>query len=136
MNTPNPNLAEIKSQLLKMAAETKELEMAIGGSITDAVGAWLAQQYLLAAREKLKATGEAGSFEVLRTFVQDWAMLRRGDQNAAWLSIEREKIDEARKDDELKALNVCLDEVKKWPDVKELFQAAFAQLKERKKGAQ
>jgi hypothetical protein len=83
VNTANSNLAETKSLLLGMMAEAKEMNQAAGGSVTDAVAGWLAPQYLRAAREKLAGTEGMARFEMLRTFVQDWAMLRRGDHSAA-----------------------------------------------------
>jgi hypothetical protein len=77
----------------EILAEAQELKAVAGGSVTDAVAAWLAPQYLLAAREKLTATDGAGRFEVLRTFVQDWSLLRRGDHSAARLQLDREELD-------------------------------------------
>jgi hypothetical protein len=62
-------------------------------SITDAVADWLAPQYLLAAREKLSGTEGARHWEILRAFVQDWAMLRRGEHSAARLQQDREELD-------------------------------------------
>lgn len=79
--------------LTEMVAEAQDLKQAAGGSVTDAVAAWLAPQYLLAAREKLTATGADGRFEVLRVFMQDWAMLRRGDHSAVRLQLDREQLD-------------------------------------------
>jgi hypothetical protein len=76
-----------------MVAEAQDLKQAAGGSATDAVAAWLAPQYLLAAREKLTASADAGRSEVLRTFLHDWALLRRGDHSAARLQLEREELD-------------------------------------------
>lgn len=93
MNAPGSNLTEVKTMLAEMVAEAQELKAVAGGSVTDAVSAWLAPQYLLAAREKLTATDGAGRFEVLRTFVQDWSLLRRGDHSAARLQLDREELD-------------------------------------------
>jgi hypothetical protein len=76
-----------------MVVEAQELKAAAGGSVTDAVAAWLAPQYLLAARDKLTGTTGAGRFDVLRVFVQDWAMLRRGDHSAARLQLDREQLE-------------------------------------------
>ena len=119
-----------------MVAEAEDLKRTAGGSITDAVAGWLAPQYLLAAREKLTATNESGRFEVLRTFVQDWAMLRHGDHTAERLHIERERLKLAKRDleekwrtDEGKALDLCLEETKKFPEVVKLFSTAFDTLK-------
>jgi hypothetical protein len=85
--------AELRAMLTEMVAEAQELKTAAGGSVTDAVAAWLAPQYLLAAREKLAGSEGARRWEVLRTFVQDWAMLRRGDHSAARLQLDREELD-------------------------------------------
>jgi hypothetical protein len=97
MNSPNSNLAGTKSLLLGMMAEARELKQAAGGSVTDAVAGWLAPQYLLAAREKLDGTENARRWEVLRVFVQDWHMLRRGDHSAARLQLDRERLAFERK---------------------------------------
>jgi hypothetical protein len=93
MSALNPNLAKTKSLLAEMVAETQELKQSAGGSVTDAVAGWLGQQYLLAARERLTAREGNGRFEVLRMFMQDWAMLRRGDHSAARLQLDREELD-------------------------------------------
>jgi hypothetical protein len=93
MSVPNSNLAKTKSLLLEMVAETEDLKQAAGGSVTDAVAGWLGAQYLLAARERLTATDGNGRFDVLRMFMQDWAMLRRGDHSAARLQLDREELD-------------------------------------------
>ena len=93
MNAPKSNLAGTKALLLGMVAEANDLKQAVGGSITDAVAEWLAPQYLLAAREKLSGTQAAQRWEILRLFVQDWAMLRRGDHSAARLQLDREELD-------------------------------------------
>jgi len=93
VSTPNSSLAETKSLLAGMVAEAQDLKQAAGGSVTDAVAAWLAPQYLLAARAKLTASADAGQFEVLQTFLHDWALLRRGDHSAARLQLDREELD-------------------------------------------
>ncbi len=93
MSAGNPNLAKTKAMLSEMVAEAQELKAAAGGSITDAVAAWLAPQYLLAARERLSATAATGRLEVLRTFLHDWTLLRRGDHAAARLQLDREELD-------------------------------------------
>ena len=75
-----------------MSAEAVELKNAVGGPITDAVADWLAPQYALAARERLATATGAERLQILRTFVQDWALLRRGDHSAERLRIEREQL--------------------------------------------
>ncbi len=116
MNAHNSNLAETKSLLQNMVAEANDLKRTAGGSITDAVAGWLGSQYLLAAREKLTTTDGTGHFEVLRTFVQDWAMLRHGDHTAERLHIERERLKLAKRDTKQKwetKIQAGLDELKK-----------------------
>ena len=93
MSAPNSNPGKALQVLRDMVAEAQALKEAAGGSVTDALAAWLAPQYLLAAREKLAASDEAGRFEVLRTFMHDWALLRRGDDAAARLQLDREELE-------------------------------------------
>jgi hypothetical protein len=76
-----------------MVAEAQALKEAAGGPLTDAVAAWLAPQYLLAAREKLAAAGEPGRCEVVRLFLHDWSLRRRGDHSAARLQLDREELE-------------------------------------------
>jgi len=85
------NQTEALRAIREMVAEAKELQSAAGGSVTDAVAGWLAPQYLLAARARLTAADGDGRFEVLRLFVQDWTLLRRGDHAPARLQLDREQ---------------------------------------------
>ena len=132
VNSPNSNQAETKSLLRNMVAEANDLKQAAGGTITDAVAGWLASQYLLASREKLTATKESGRFEVLRTFVQDWAMLRHGDHTAERLHIERERLKLAKRDTRKKwetkiqaGLEEIGKEIKNNPKAKALFKPLY-----------
>lgn len=93
MKAPASTLAEAKAALLAMTEEAAELKDAAGGSITEAVADWLAPQYALAARERLAATEGAERFQILRAFVEDWALLRRGHHQAGRLQIEREQLE-------------------------------------------
>lgn len=45
---------------------------------------------------------------------------------------EKEQAAETRKSDQQRALEYCLEESKRWPDVQELFKSAFAALKSAK----
>ncbi len=116
MSTPGSDLAEIKALLAGMVAEADDLKRTAGVPITDAVAGWLGSQYLVAARQKLTTTGEAGRFEVLRTFLQDWALLRHGDHTAERLHIERERLKLAKRDTRKKwetKIQAGLDELNK-----------------------
>ena len=93
MSASEASRAEGQQLLRDMAAEAAELKQAAGGSVTDAVAAWLAPQYLLAARQRLDGAPAGERLEILKAFVQDWAMLRRGEHSAARLQLEREHLD-------------------------------------------
>jgi hypothetical protein len=60
--------------------------------------------------------------------------LRRGDHFAERLRLDLERFAEANKEDEFRALEAVVEEVKQWPDVRLAFQDAFALLRERKTG--
>ena len=96
MSARQSTLAEAKAALRAMAAEAADLKEAVGGSITEAVADWLAPQYALAARERLAAAKGAERLEILRAFVEDWALLRRGNHYAERLQLEREQLALAR----------------------------------------
>jgi hypothetical protein len=136
MSCSESNLVATQKLLREMASEARELQAAAGGSVTDGVAGWLSSQYAAAAHEKLSAAQGSQRWEVLRAFAQDWAMLRHGDHMAERLRIERERLKLAKRDieekwriDEEKALAVCLDETKKFPEVVKLFRSAFEALK-------
>jgi hypothetical protein len=59
--------------------------------------------------------------------------LRRGDHYAERLRLDLERFAEANKADEERALELCLDETKQWPDMEQAFRDAFALLKQQKK---
>jgi len=91
MSQPKAKQIEALAAIRELAAEARELQAAAGRSVTETVAAWLAPHYLLAARDKLSGATSADRFDVLRTFVQDWTLLRRGDQAAARLQLDREQ---------------------------------------------
>jgi hypothetical protein len=92
VSTRSSTVAEAKDALAAIAAEADELQHAVGGSITDAVAGWLAPQYALAARDQLDGLQGEARMRLLRAFVQDWALLRQGDQTAEGLRIDRERL--------------------------------------------
>ena len=91
--TPNPDPAATKALLMAMAAEADDLRRAVGGQVSEVVAAWLVPQYAQAARERLSAVDGDARLEALRSFVQDLALLRRGDHSAARLQLEREHLE-------------------------------------------
>lgn len=93
MSAPGHNPSATQQMLREMVAEAQAMQQAAGGPVTDAVAAWLAPQYFVAVQEKLAAAEGAGRLEVLRTFMHDWAILRRGDHSAARLQLDREELE-------------------------------------------
>jgi hypothetical protein len=129
MKTDGTTTVEVRAMLTEMTLEAREFKAAAGGSVTDAVAGWLGSQYLLAARAKLTATDGSGRFEVLRTFVQDWAMLRHGDHTAERLHIVRERPELSKQDTKKKweakikaGLDEILEEVKHNSKLKAAFE--------------
>jgi hypothetical protein len=68
----------------------------------------------------------------LRAICQDIVELRRGDHYAERLRLDMDRFAETNKDDQLRALEIVLEQTKPWPDVRQAFQAAFALFKQRK----
>lgn len=124
-------LAETKAALVAIAAEADQLQHAVGGSITEAVAGWLAPQYALAAREQLAELEGADRLKLLRAFVQDWALLRHGDQTTERLRIEREWLAVSSRDADLKwkrKIIVGLETLKLYVDKHPKAAAAMAEL--------
>jgi hypothetical protein len=122
---------EAKAALLAIAAEADELKRAVGGSISEAVAGWLAPQYALAAREQLADLEGADRLKLLRAFVQDWALLRHGDQTAERLRIEREWLAVSSRDADLKwkrKIIVGLETLMVYADKHPEAKAAMAEL--------
>ena len=131
------DLADGITALRAMMAETALLQSVLPGSTTDAVAAWLAPQYALAARKQLAAaeTGEE-HFEILRKFVGDWSLLRQGDQMAERLQLEHERMVLRRHDSLSKykrkviiGLECFHGHIKKNPEAKAAFDKLAALLR-------
>jgi hypothetical protein len=124
-------LSEAKAALVAMAVEADELQQAVGGSITDAVAGWLAPQYALTAREQLAELEGESRLKLLRAFVQDWALLRHGDQTAERLRIERKRLAVASRDADVKwkrKITIGLDTLKAYADEHPEAKAALDEL--------
>jgi hypothetical protein len=98
VSAPSSNLADTQKLLRELVAEARQMQTAAGGPVTDGIAGWLASQYVSAAHEKLAGAEGSHRWEILRAFMQDWAMLRHGDHTAERLQIERERLKLAKKD--------------------------------------
>ncbi|MCE9609885.1 MAG: hypothetical protein K8R23_06710 [Chthoniobacter sp.] len=92
MSAAGPKRGEIQAALVAMALEAKEAKQIAGGSVTEVVTGWVAARYAQAAREQLAEREGEERLELLHTLAQDWALLRKGDQTAERLDIERERL--------------------------------------------
>ncbi len=85
---------QIKQSLRQLAAEAAELKAVAGGALTDVIADWVAPQYAVAAREQLANAANAEErWKVLRMVTNDLAALRRGDNSAARLQLDREEFE-------------------------------------------
>jgi hypothetical protein len=93
MTTNGANISQVKAMLTEMAAESAELKAAAGGTLTDMVADWLVPQYVLAVREQLAALPNGPErLKMLRLTANDLVAIRRGDQGAARLVLDRERL--------------------------------------------
>jgi len=85
---------EAMEAAMQFGEEAAEIAMAAGGQLADHLALWLTARIAVALR-RAPCAGEdaAGQLQRLRQFVRDLVALRKGDQSAQWLRIEREKLD-------------------------------------------
>jgi hypothetical protein len=124
-------IAKAQTALTDMAVEANELQRAVGGSLTDVVADWLASRYALAAREQLAGLKGEERLKLLRAWVQDWALLRHGDQTAERLWIERERLVVAIGDADLKwkrKIVIGMETLRRYVDKHPEAKAAMAEL--------
>jgi hypothetical protein len=119
-----------------VAADAGELAEVSEGSLANHLAT------VLSARYAVLVSGWNGEMDdefrrksrALRTICQDIVELRRGDHCAARLRFDLDRFAEANKEDQLRALEVVLEETRQWPNVQQAFRDAFALLKQREAG--
>ncbi len=85
---------EVVEHVQRLVAEAREVGQAAQTPLTDQLGTWLAGLYTVAVRRWAAGDGNgAGDCAVLRDLCQDVVALRRADQSAARLVLERERVD-------------------------------------------
>jgi hypothetical protein len=86
-------MAETMSALRELTAEAAQLQRAASGSVTSRVFEWLIPQYAVAAREQVKnAPTPVDRWKVFRQMTSDLAPVRRGELDAGWLALDRERL--------------------------------------------
>lgn len=120
----------------ELAGDAEELAEAADGSLADHLAV------VLSARYAALVSGWDGEMDdafrrqtrALRALCQDIVELRRGDHCAERLRLDLDRFAEANKNAQTQALEVVLEEVQQWPDVKQAFRDAFVLLQRRKAG--
>jgi len=80
-------------QVRQVSADAAELAQAGEGALTDTLAQFLSAQYVVAAKAAVRrAAGAAVDLKTLQVLCNDVVALRRGDQHAEWLRLEREKL--------------------------------------------
>src|SRR5262245_17697205 len=93
MSKTDPEMAEARELLAVIAGDTADLKEAAQGPVTETVAAWLAPQYLLAAKEKLRGLAGDERLAALQAIIQDWSGLRRGELASARVQLRREELE-------------------------------------------
>lgn len=93
---PGGWIAEALSAVRQLAGDAAELRRAREGPLTHALAQFLAAQYVMAAKAAVQQAG-GGPLDLaaLRALCADVVALRRGDQAAARLQLDRERFEEA-----------------------------------------
>ena len=107
----------------QLSADVAELKPAGEGALTDTLAQFLSAQYVVAAKAAVRqARGKPLEFEnpasVART---TWRHCGGAIEMPGWLCREHEKFAESRKEGQERALEICLEETRKWPDVENSF---------------
>jgi len=122
----------------ELIAEVAELSKAADGEFTDKLARFLCAQYVVATKAVVReASGGAVDLKTLRDLCNNISMLRRGDQNAERLRIERERLLLAEQDSIMKykkKILVGLETLQKFvhghhPEAKAAFEALVDQVK-------
>jgi hypothetical protein len=122
-------------EVRQLSADVAELDQAAEGAVTNKLAHYLSAQYVVAAKTAvLLAAGHAVELKTLQMLCGDVAALRRGDQYTERLRIDRENADFARETDAHKAFARVTEDAKQFPDVVELFRAAFIRFRDRMEG--
>ena len=83
--------------------DATELSQAAGGQLTDQLAVCVAARIAVALKSLASGEGDpAEQFTRLRELCGDLVALRRGDHDAEWLRLERERLENSRKQSEKK----------------------------------
>jgi hypothetical protein len=120
----------------ELAGDAEELADAVDGSLTEHLAVVLSARYaaLVAGWDGEMNDEFRRKTRALRALCQDIVELRRGDHCAERLRLDLDRFAETTKDDQTRALDIVIEEVNQWMDVRQAFKDAFALLRQRKAG--
>ena len=88
----------------------------------------------LSGNDRIEPAALKLSDQLARTAIRFLAEETRAAFRERELAIAEKKFAEAQKSDQVRALEICLDEAKRFPEVKAMYLAAFTALKKAKAG--
>jgi hypothetical protein len=120
----------------ELAADAGELTEAADGSLADHLAMALSARYaaLVAGWNGEMDDEFRRKARALRFLGQDIGELRRGDHYAERLRLDLKRFAEANKEEQVRALEVAVEESKQWPEVQQAFQTAFGLYRQHKHG--
>ena len=68
-------------------------------ALADRLAVWLAGRYIVATRRLVENEKDPAAWKLLRELCHDVVDLRRGDHSAAWISLDRERLDMRRRNE-------------------------------------
>src|SRR5208282_3511163 len=90
---------QVLSDLVAMSEDVDAASRMLAKPLSGQLAAWAATQYVLQSRRlRQNSADPEKTWKQLREFSNDVALLRRGDQRAEWLSLERDKLALAERD--------------------------------------
>jgi len=134
---------DMQAHALELAEEAQDLKSAMPGALAEHLNVVVAARY---AELLNKWNGEVDEafmkkLKALRMLSHDVTAQRRGELAAGHqavrverLALDREKFVEKNKEDEVKALERCMKEAEKYPEVAEEFQNVFVLHREYEEG--
>jgi hypothetical protein len=88
---------EAREMARDMAEETAELQSPNVPSLTDQMASWVTVRYLMAVRKLIEASQDKEpDLKLLRNFLHDVVMVRRGDHSHARVKMHQEQLDRER----------------------------------------
>lgn len=122
-----------------VAAEANKFAEAAGKPVTDVMTTWLSARYVIASKQWEDAHRDSpdhhARFLRMRALCRDFVALRRADHQAERLKLDRAKFEDCQMAAQDQALQVCIEETKRYPAIRETFRTAFKQLREQKQAA-